>query len=362
METLYQLLKPYFGVQSVWIAELFVIIFLVLLANYLWYVFHARLMKSLQKTVNLWDDALALALKHPVGYLILLYGIGFAIDGIEPSDASSLLTIYKPLEENGFIVLFTWFLLRFIRYGEQNAIDQHKTDPTTAHAIGKLLRISVIITALLILLQHMGYSVSGILAFGGVGGLAIGLAAKDLLANFFGGLMIYLDRPFKVGDWIRSPDRNIEGVVEDIGWRQTRIRTFDKRPLYVPNSAFSSIAVENPSRMQNRRIYETIGVRYEDAGYVSAIVDQVEQYLRHNESIDTTQTLMVNFNAFAPSSLDFFIYTFTKTTDWVEFHQIKQAVLLDIYQIIESHGAEVAYPTSTLHINAPEQAERFNQV
>ena len=88
------------------------------------------------------------------------------------------------------------------------------------------------------------------MAFGGIGGIAIGFAAKDLLANFFGALMIFLDRPFSIGDWIRSPDREIEGVVEDIGWRSTKIRTFDKRPLFIPNSAFASLTVENASKMQ----------------------------------------------------------------------------------------------------------------
>ena len=78
-------------------------------------------------------------------------------------------------------------------------------------------------------------------------------------------MFVYLDRPFAVGDWVRSPDREIEGTVENIGWRVTRIRTFDKRPLYIPNSIFSQIAVENPSRMSNRRIKETIGIRYDDA-------------------------------------------------------------------------------------------------
>ena len=116
-------------------------------------------------------------------------------------------------------------------------------------AMAKLLRLSVIITAGLVVLQTLGFSISGVLAFGGVGGIAVGFAARDLLANFFGGLMIYLDRPFSVGDWVRSPDRNIEGTVERIGWRLTVIRTFDKRPLYVPNSVFANIAVENPSRM-----------------------------------------------------------------------------------------------------------------
>ena len=162
--------------------------------------------------------------------------------------------------------------------------------------------------------------------------------------------MVYLDRPFAVGDWIRSPDREIEGTVEQIGWRQTRIRTFDMRPLYVPNATFTNIAVENPSRMFNRRIYETIGIRYDDANKMAAIVHDVEQMLRSHPEIDTTRTLMVNFNVFAPSSLDFFVYTFTKTTSWAYYHKVKQDVLLKILEVIESHGAEVAFPTSTIHV------------
>jgi len=223
-------------------------------------------------------------------------------------------------------------------------------DETTARALGKLVRASIIITAILIVMQSMGYSISGILAFGGIGGIAVGFAAKDLLANFFGGLMIYLDRPFVVGDWIRSPDRDIEGTVEDIGWRLTRIRTFDKRPLYVPNAVFAQISLENPSRMYNRRIKETIGIRYDDANKMALVVEKVKTMLKNHPEIDATQTLIVNFNAFAPSSLDFFIYTFTKTTEWVRFHEIKQDVMLKIIEIIEGQGAECAFPTSTLHI------------
>ena len=176
--------------------------------------------------------------------------------------------------------------------------------------------------------------------------------------------MVYLDRPFAVGDWIRSPDRNIEGTVEKIGWRLTIIRTFDSRPLYVPNSVFTSIALENPSRMRNRRIYETIGIRYADAAKVKVIVDDVRSMLSEHEDIDPTKTLIVNFNTFAASSLDFFVYTFTKTTNWVEFHGVKEKVLLEIYAVVEAHGAEVAFPTSTIHLesdrmDAPgEQQER----
>ena len=116
----------------------------------------------------------------------------------------------------------------------------------------------------------------------------------------------------------------------DIGWRLTEIRTFDQRPLYVPNSVFATIALENPSRMLNRRIYETIGVRYDDAGKVQAIVEDVRTMLGNHPDIAQDKTLIVNLNAFAASSIDFFVYTFTKTTNWVEFHSIKERVLLEI--------------------------------
>ena len=223
-------------------------------------------------------------------------------------------------------------------------------DRATADAITKLLRVSIIITALLVALQTLGFSISGVLAFGGIGGIAVGFAAKDLLSNFFGGLMLYLDRPFVVGEWIRSPDREIEGTVEDIGWRLTRIRTFDKRLLYVPNATFASITVENPSRMSHRRIYETIGLRYDDAPRVVAILDAIRTMLREHPDIDQSQTLMVNLNAFGPSSLDFFVYTFTRTTVWTEYHEVKERILVRIHEIIAEHGAEIAFPTRTLHV------------
>ena len=154
-----------------------------------------------------------------------------------------------------------------------------------------------------------------------------------------------------MGDWVRSPDKEIEGTVENIGWRQTRIRTFDQRPLYVPNATFTQIAVENPSRMLNRRIYETVGVRYEDASKLPGIISGVKTMLEAHPEIDLRKTLIVNFNKFNASSLDFFIYTFTKTTQWVKYHEIKQDVLLKVLEIVHEHGADVAFPTTTVKMD-----------
>jgi MscS family membrane protein len=345
-----------------WFWQVFVIVFITLLANYLVVFLFNRLERQLQKTRNLWDDAMLDAARKPVGMLIWLIGFSWALDIVKESSEVPLFAAVEPVREVLVICLLAWFVSRVIRRIENRLLSrdtgkEEALDATTVHALGKLLRAALFITAALVILQTLGYSISGVLAFGGIGGIAVGFAAKDLLSNFFGGLTIYLDRPFKVGDWIRSPDQEIEGVVEHIGWRQSRIRTFDKRPLYVPNSTFSHISVENPSRMLNRRIYETIGVRYDDAAQIETIITQVKEMLRAHSDIDQNQTMIVNFNAFGPSSLDFFIYTFTKTTDWIAFHEIKQDVLLKVLNIILELGADVAYPTSTVHIPEPVQVD-----
>lgn len=343
------------GRENIWIAEVFIIVVATLLVAFVARVVFNNLMKQAAKSKNLWDDALIEAAQKPVRWFVWLIGLCWALEISARQSEVNLLEAVQPIREVGVVAIIAWFLVRFISRAEKNLVDpeyaHQPMDQTTVSAMGKLLRVSVIITSVLVVLQTLGYSVSGVLAFGGIGGLAVGFAAKDLLANFFGGLMIYMDRPFKVGDWVRSPDKNIEGTVEDIGWRLTRIRTFDKRPLYVPNSTFTQISLENPSRMLNRRIYETIGIRYDDAAKVTAIVNDVKAMLEAHDEIDHDQTLMVNFNAFAPSSLDFFVYTFTKTVNWAHYHEVKQDVLLKILAIMDSHGAECAYPTSTVHLN-----------
>ena len=347
---------------GVLVIEVFVVVFVTVLINFIALRLLRQVVKHIESTKNYWDDALVLAARRPLSVLIWLLGISWAADIVSADTQAVIFDAVEPIREITIIVLITWFVVGFIQRAELALTSPDKVaeplDQTTVTAIGKLIRISVIITAALVLMQTLGYSISGILAFGGVGGIAVGFAAKDLLANFFGGLMIYLDRPFKVGDWVRSPDREIEGTVEKIGWRLTIIRTFDKRPLYVPNSTFANISVENPSRMTNRRIYETIGLRYDDSAQLESIVKAVKAMLMQHPEIDTSKTLIVNFNAYGASSLDFFIYTFTKTTNWIHFHDVKQDVLLQILAIIEEQGADVAYPTSTIHLPDTLQLDR----
>ncbi|OGT33522.1 MAG: hypothetical protein A3C44_01340 [Gammaproteobacteria bacterium RIFCSPHIGHO2_02_FULL_39_13] len=251
-----------------------------------------------------------------------------------------------------FIGAFYWSLLNFITKIEFDVAPHLKRlairDKTTVRAFALLSRVILTILVVLTVLPMMGFETSSLLAFGSVGGIAVGFAAKDTLSNFLGGLMIFWDRPFSVGDWIRSPDRDIEGNVEHIGWRLTRIRTLNKRVLYVPNSIFSTIAIENPSRMSHRQINSTVGVRYDDVDKVSEIAKEVEAMLRKHPAIDQTQSVMVNLVELAASSLNLNLYAYTKSTDSTKFRHVMQDVLLKTVAIIAAHGAECAFPTTTV--------------
>ncbi len=318
-----------------------------------------RLHKLGDITDNDWDDAVVDAASAPLRVALWIGVILIALQ-IYPLP-EQVQGIVMSLPDTALVLLLGWFGIRLIRGVEEELVRAHRadssrTEPATVHATAKIARLTLCILAALMVLQSLGVSISGLLAFGGVGGIAVGFAAKDILANLLGGLSIHLDRPFTVGDWIRSPDKQIEGTVENIGWRLTRIRTFDQRPLYVPNAFFSQIALENPSRMHARRIKETIGLRYQDSSKIQRVISEVRDMLRDHEGIDTSRTLIVNFNAFGASSLDFFVYTFTKTTDWVEFHRVKEDVLLKIYDIVYRNGADVAFPTTTLQLETvPEE-------
>ena len=228
--------------DNAWMLQVFVIVLITAVISFIAKRLLMKLAKKVGKTENRWDDIVFTALARPAGWIIWVQGLAIASDVIRVQTESAIFAYADPVRDVGVLVCITWFVLGIIRGIEDMYIaTSDKLDETTAQALGKLLRLVVFITAGLVILQTLGYSVSGVLAMGGVGGIAVGFAAKDLLANFFGGLIVYLDRPFAVGDWIRSPDREIEGTVEVIGWRVTEIRNFQSQPMYVPNSVFTTI-------------------------------------------------------------------------------------------------------------------------
>jgi len=309
-----------------------------------------------KKTATEFDDILLKSLQRPLTFLIVLASLVFITETLNVTyqlfeDFNKPKILYVLI-----IIIIAWTLIKVLDnyYNSKSFLKGLKSsdDPVvieqTYEITIRIFKIIVILISLLTLMQEFGLSISGLLAFGGVGGLVVGLAAKDLLSNFFGGLMIYFDRPFKVGEFIKSPDRNIEGIVESIGWRLTVVRTFSKNVLYIPNSAFSNIIVENATRMTNRRINEVIGLRYEDLDKIPEIVNKVRAYLDQNNNIDHSNKPVVYFKRFSASSCDFFIYAFTNTKDWREFLEIKEDVLYQTSKIISENNAAIAFPTTTI--------------
>ncbi|MDA8631587.1 mechanosensitive ion channel family protein [Litoricolaceae bacterium] len=180
--------------------ELFVIVLLTVFGSYFVRRFVRTLKTRATKTTSKWDDTFFAALEGPARTLVWVVGLTFALE--RASVGLDLQAIFSPLRGALVVATLTWALIRFIDRVQRRMIQDPKTDDldlTTVEAIGRLIRITVLITSGLIILQTLGFSVSGVLAFGGLGGIAVGFAAKDLLSNFFGGLMIFLDRPVRSG-------------------------------------------------------------------------------------------------------------------------------------------------------------------
>jgi len=342
--------------QYFWLIKIVFIFLLIFAINVAQNVFYHRVEPILRKTHKIWDDVILQSIHRPLKFLIWLYCALSILEILRLKFNSFLLfEMLDPMWRVGTLLVFYWFCARFIRrIAERLVMPEYRKKPldrTTVDIVAKLVVLSMGVIFILIIMQEFNVNITGALVFSGGSALVVGWAAKDLLANFFGGMMIFLDRPFSVGDWIRSPDKELEGTVEQIGWRLTRIRTFDKRPLYIPNSIFSNVAIENPSRMTNRRIKTIFGIRYCDAPKLSAIVTDVDAMLKKHPEIDKRQTTFVRLVEFGASSLNIQIYTFTKTTNWVKFQAIQEDVFLKVIDIVyNKYGASMAFPTRTLEM------------
>lgn len=278
---------------------------------------------------------------------IFMVGTALAEAVSRPLAAAGLLRYIRKLRELGVIFAATWFLLRWIdriktRFAADKRIDKAQVDATS-----RISTVATTLIALLISLDTIGINIQTVLAFGGIGGVAIGFAGREIISNFFGGFMIYITRPFTVGEWIRSIESNdVNGTVEDIGWYLTRVRTWDKRPLYIPNSRFSTLIIENPSRMSNRRILHTVHLRLEDMSVVRKVVDAILSLLMRHPGLDPKQHRLVYVDGFDEFSVRVWISCYTKSVFLYDFRSIQQQILLDTYDIIRSRGARLATITT----------------
>jgi MscS family membrane protein len=225
---------------------------------------------------------------------------------------------------------------------------ESKLDDQLVPLLIKSLKILVGILAAVTIIQRLGYSIGAILGTLAIGGLAISLAAQDTLKNFFGSVFIFLDRPFQIGDWVTCGDA--DGVIEEVGFRSTKIRTFKNTLITVPNSRIADTAIENHTRMQKRRIYIQIGVTYSTtASQMETLVKGIKQILIEHPGI-RQDFHMVKFTDFADSSLSVMVYCFTNTTAWEEHLAVREEVFLSIMRLVERLGLSFAFPSRSLYI------------
>ena len=320
------------------------------------------LFKYFSKNDNL-DNSIIVASKKPILFFMWLYCFITCSNLIIERIDESMLKIANNLKYVIMYLSVLIFLLKSISQVKRHYILQKEKynsslDYPGIDAVEKLSKVSVIIIWSIFALGKMGFNLNALLAFSGAGGILVGFAGKDLFTNIFGGLVIYLDKPFVVGDWIASPDKDIEGDVEAIGWRQTRILTFEKFPIYVPNSIFGTIVIQNKSRLRSRRIKETINIRYTDYDKVNNITSDILKMLKEHPAINKKYKMYVNFTRVQDGCLTLTVYTFTNTTEFTRFFEIKQDILLKVAEIIKENGAELAHPTQTIDINTENKTEK----
>lgn len=296
------------------------------------------------------------SIRSPLVAMILLCGAYFVAVLInERLRVSALERALGPAFQAAIILLVAWavwnLLDAYLRLRRSHA---HELDPMIYDLVAKAARLGLLVLTTLMVLRALHFPIDSLLTVGGVAGIAIGFAAQGVVSNVFGAMVVYLDKPFKIGEWITLPAMNISGTVEHIGWRSTRVRGFDTSPYYVPNYIFNTQVVETPPRMQARRIQQTIPVRYSDIGRLPAILADLRAYIENHPGIDHTQSQMVNFTNYGSHSLDLMIYCFAGTVQWGESLDIQEDVLLNASQIIVKHGGQLALPTTRVQMQAPE--------
>jgi len=337
-----------------WLLALTALFATVVAQRYVVRIFHALAKKITSRTETRLDDLLLEAADRPAGMLIFVVGLLFSVHLLNPpAETFPLISLADSAGRIVSIVIGVWFLWRLTEgmaayFIARAKLTESSLDDQLVPFIAKTVKVFLIMTAVLVVAQNMGYSVSGLIASLGIGGIAVAMAAKDTIANIFGSIMILVDRPFVVGDWIKTSQ--FEGVVEQVGFRSTHIRTFERTLVNVPNSTLANMVIDNIDQRSERRINMRIGLTYDTTPtQMKAALAGIEKLLADHPGVDQSYKL-VKFDAFEDSSLSIFLYYFSSSKVWEEYLQVRQEVNLQIMELLQKLGLEFAFPTRTLHI------------
>ncbi|HHW74516.1 MAG TPA: mechanosensitive ion channel family protein [Firmicutes bacterium] len=331
-------------------AALLVFLLLLLFRNSLTRLIFSLVSKLAARSKAGIDISFFMALENPLKNFILLLGIYIA---------ATILPLPSPWQLY-FTVLFRILIVIFVAWALYNLAESPMIrsigrrvgfDTLLIDFLIKAIKAVIAALAVIIVVQQLGYDINGFIAGLGLGGLAVALAAKDALANIFAGIVIIADKPFSVGDWIATSE--VEGTVEQVSFRSTKIRTFAQALVTVPNAVLANEAVTNWSRMGRRRVSFTLKVALGTSREkVKSSVEQIREMLQKETSVHP-ETILVNFEEFGESSLEIMIYFFTKTTAYAEYLTAREAINLKILEILEDGSVELAIPAQKIHLASP---------
>lgn len=346
--------KDFLGLAAWQVLALFIILLSGLLirkfAEFLLTKFADRLEKH---TATEWDDLIVRSATKPIG-LFLMTGIYY----VTYTNLQLGVTLNQYLRYILVALVYSsviWLVYRLIDVLENyltriTSATESKLDDQLVPLIRKTLKVFVVILGTIFILQNLDIDVASLLTGLGIGGLAFALAARDTLANFFGSITIFIDKPFQVGDWVVAG--NIEGTVEEVGFRSTRIRTFYNSLVSVPNAKIADSAIDNLGLRQYRRMKMTLGLTYSTtAEQMQAFVDGVRAIVQANPHT-RKDYYEIHFNSFGDFSLNVLVYIFFKVPNWSEELKERHNILLEILKMAEAIGVEFAFPTQTLHLDS----------
>lgn len=321
----------------------------------------APLKLLLEKTETEVDDQLFKAIQHPLRWLVNLIAFYFAL--LVLSLPEPLMEVISLILQTVGTVLVGWLLNKMISIGArhmQNVVEATETslDDDLLPAMIRVLRLALLALVCMLIIQQWGYDITSLLAGVGLGGLAFALAAKPTLSNWFGSLMIFTDRPFKVGDWVSIPDG--AGTVERVGWRSTRLRTFEDTLITVPNAHIADMAIENYSERRKRRIQATLGLIYSTSKeQIRTIVDNIRELLSNHEKIQD-EPIIVRFTEFGASALNVKIDCYGVNEDRVSHFELVENLNLEFMAIVREAGSDFAFPSRSLYIESDESDQQPN--
>jgi len=333
-----------------------IIVIALLIRGLVTHIIFNIVLRVTSKTKTGVDSAIVLAYEGPFRTLILITGLYFALVylGLPVAVMDFISTLFR----SAIIILISAGIYNLAGGPAVTEIGVRlEVEKTVVGFVTKVFRFIIIALTMTIIAQEWNYDVSGFIAGLGLGGLAFALAAQDVAKNMFGGIIILLDKPFAVGDWVMSP--SVEGTVEEMSFRSTKVRTFANALVTVPNAVMTNEAITNWTRMQKRRVSFHLGVTYTTPREkLQTCVERIQELLENNAEVHP-DTIFVRFDQFNDSSLDIFIYYFTNTIVWGEFMAVKEEINFKIMEILEDEGVSVAFPSRSIYFeNQLKKAER----